>query len=333
MYVTFLLDVEDVVTPAADDIARDLAQVLTEESVRATFCVVGERVRQWIARGRNDVIEALAAHDIGTHTDLHSVHPTVLEYLEGKGWQDGIEEAVCREAPAVHAIRAAFRCQPSCWGGPGNTWGPQVTAALERLDVPAVVYAHTRTPSRGPHRFLGLLAYPAGHYAGDGDYHDPGKADANRQRLMEQLRSDMEAGLQWTEVFLGHPTRILHHEFWDGCNFARGENPPPSCWRQPRRKTDAELDQAIRSFRLTVRSIADLPGVELRTIREMNGLLSGWRETPVSSEDMEPLLPEMERNVRGMAGWVILPEGMSMDHVWAMTRVRLESVRDLQPNP
>ena len=331
MFVTFLMDVEDIVTPEADDIARDLARILTEEGARATFCIVGERARQWMARGREDVLEAFVPHDIGSHTDFHSVHPTVLEYLDGKGWEDGVAEALMREAPAVESIRKAFGREPSCWGGPGNSWGPQVTAALAELGVPAVVYAHTRVPEGGPHRFLGLLAYPSGHYAGDGQYHDAEAAEANRSRLVRNLVEDMAAGLSWVEVFLGHPTRILHHEFWDGVNFAHGANPPREAWRLPQRKTDAELATALESFRATVRAVMNLPGVQLRTIGEMNAELSRWQEEPLNAEDLSAVLPDIERNIRGMADWVILPPDQSTDGIWKLTRSRLDTLRSLRP--
>ena len=34
------------------------------------------------ARGRRDAIEAMARHDVGSHTSLGSIHPTVTEILE-----------------------------------------------------------------------------------------------------------------------------------------------------------------------------------------------------------------------------------------------------------
>src|SRR5579871_3388027 len=122
MYVTLFMDVEDLVAPEADDIAGTCADILSEEGVQATLCVVGEKARLLAQRGREDVIAALSRHDIGVHTDLHSIHPTIAEYLADKGWEDGVEEALRRERPGVEAIRDVFHVMPSCWGGPGNTW-------------------------------------------------------------------------------------------------------------------------------------------------------------------------------------------------------------------
>ena len=41
------------------------------------------------------------------------------------------------EAPGVEALKSIFGVTPSCWGGPGNTWGPQICAAMRRCGVPS----------------------------------------------------------------------------------------------------------------------------------------------------------------------------------------------------
>src|SRR5437764_3290670 len=74
-------DTEDYLLPADDDAAKRLAEMLTQKGVRATFKVVGEKARVLEKRGRIDVIEALKKHDIGYHSNFHSVHPTPSEYL------------------------------------------------------------------------------------------------------------------------------------------------------------------------------------------------------------------------------------------------------------
>jgi hypothetical protein len=330
MYVSLLLDVEDIVAPEADDITREVAAILSDEGITATFCVVGERVRQWVRRGRHDVIAALSRHDIGTHTDLHSVHPTVVEYLCGLDWDSGVSEAIRREAPAVHAIHCAFGRLPSCWGGPGNTWGPQINEAMVALDVPAQVYAHTRVPGSDVHAFCGLTCYPAGHYAGDGEYHMPDRWRANLARLRQNLLDGQARGRRWAEVFMGHPSRILHREFWDGPNFLHGASPEPSRWRAPARKTEADLVTALASFRATAAMLRDMPGITLRTIGEMNALAAESRAEPPTPEQVEAVTPEIERRVRSMAGWPVLPPDTDLDSIVRHTLRRLDTLRRIE---
>ena len=58
-------DTEDYILPQSDDAAKRLAVFLTQQGIPATFKVVGEKARVLQQRQRQDVISALAQHDIG----------------------------------------------------------------------------------------------------------------------------------------------------------------------------------------------------------------------------------------------------------------------------
>ena len=77
--VILWFDTEDYLLPADDDAAKRLADMLYERGIRATFKVVGEKARVLEKRGRRDVIDALKKHDIGYHSNFHSVHPAPAE--------------------------------------------------------------------------------------------------------------------------------------------------------------------------------------------------------------------------------------------------------------
>jgi hypothetical protein len=330
MHISLLFDVEDVISPEADNVTRSAADIVADEGARATFCVVGERARQWDERGRPDVVQALSRHDVGSHTTGHSIHPTVLEYLAGKGWEDGVEEARRREQPGVEALLRAFGSLPSCWGGPGNTWGPQVNEAMARLGVPAIVYAHTRVPGGDVHRFCGTLCYPGGCSMRDGEYHRPAAWEADLERLLGELDRRRGAGVQWTEVFLGHPSRILHEEFWDGPSFSGGRVVSRDAWIAPRRKNDTDLAIALGNLRRTVRTLAALPGIRIRTIREMNGLFASAREERLAPQELRQIEPVILGNLEAMGRWPILPDGLDLSGVRDLTRSRLDTLRRLR---
>lgn len=63
---------------------------MTEVGVKGTFFVIVEKARSLEQRGRTDVIAAMARHDIGSHTNRGSIHPTVTEQLEEAGWEEGV---------------------------------------------------------------------------------------------------------------------------------------------------------------------------------------------------------------------------------------------------
>ncbi|MGH2558381.1 MAG: polysaccharide deacetylase family protein [Thermomicrobiales bacterium] len=330
MYLSFLLDVEDFVSPGADDIAKAVADLLTAERAPVTLCVVGERARQWRARQRTDVIAAIGRHDVGFHTDLHSIHPTIAEYLAPRGWDDGVAEAVRREEPGVRAIREVFGVMPSCWAIPGRSWGPQIHEAMQQLGVPAVIYSPTRVPHGDIHRFRGILTYPLGRSLRDALYHDTPAWERRLAELKAELDTDRRAGIQWAQVFLGHPSRILHEEYWDLPSFGNGRNPPPAEWILPRRKSDADLDTALANLRRTVRELAVLPGCEPRTIREMNACFANAVEEPLTEDEQALIAPEIDRAVAGIAGWPILPRSFDTAPLRAMTSARMPTLRRLR---
>src|ERR1700682_6490003 len=89
VYVVLWFDTEDYIEPAADDAALRIATDLEKLGARATFKVVGEKARVLESRGRTDVIRALARHDIGYHSNFHSIPPAPAAYLRTMGWLDG----------------------------------------------------------------------------------------------------------------------------------------------------------------------------------------------------------------------------------------------------
>ena len=90
--VILWFDTEDYLLPADDDADKRLADMLSQKHIRATFKVVGEKARVLERRGRQDVIDALKQHDIGYHSNFHSVHPAPAEYLADCGLLDSIDE-------------------------------------------------------------------------------------------------------------------------------------------------------------------------------------------------------------------------------------------------
>src|SRR5436309_476845 len=103
--VILWFDTEDYLLPADDDATKRLAEMLTERGIRATFKLVGEKARVLEQRGRRDVIDALKKHDIGYHSDFHSVHPTPSEYLADCGFLDGVAEFARREKNGAADVR------------------------------------------------------------------------------------------------------------------------------------------------------------------------------------------------------------------------------------
>src|SRR5438067_11781497 len=108
VYVVLWFDTEDYILPASDDAALRVADFLSQEKIRATFKVVGEKARTLERRGRTDVIAALKKHEIGYHSNYHSVQPTPAQYLANLGWDEGVAEFDRRERPGRDDVERIF---------------------------------------------------------------------------------------------------------------------------------------------------------------------------------------------------------------------------------
>jgi len=275
--VILWFDTEDYLLPADDDAAKRLAEMLTERGIRATFKVVGEKARVLQRRGRTDVIAALQKHAIGYHANLHSVHPTVSEYLADCGWCDGVAEFVRREGGGAEDVRRIFSV-PSlvCYGQPGSSWAPQAIGALKEIGVandgvPCYVDEGTHVGlNEQPFWYVGALnVYHMGENYTRMELHDPAAVEPAKQRvaaIVERLGRQEGGGL--ISIYY-HPCEWVHKEFWDGVNFRRGANPPREQWKAPPQRPPEETEAAFQRFGQYIDYIRSLPNVRFVTASDL----------------------------------------------------------------
>jgi len=277
MYTYLCFDVEDLVHPDSDDIPRDIAAMLADDGVIASMYVVGEKARLWERRGRWDVIAAVAQHDVGLHTDHHSVHPTASEYLADKGWDDGVDEALRQEGPGAADLARLFGQFPSSWATSGSSWAPQIPAATRQMGIPANVYSHARAGDGGACWYAGQLCY--GEYfgirGGENTYCDDAAFEAALPDLLARVEAAAKSGLTCLGLFCAHPTRLRYTTFWDVLNFFRGENTPEAEYKFAPRRTDEEYAAALRNLRRLIAAVRGLPGVEIISTRKLNSRFAG----------------------------------------------------------
>jgi hypothetical protein len=269
VYVCFWFDTEDYVTPASDDAALRLARIFSGHGVSATFKIVREKARRLLQRGRTDVIEALAAHDIGYHTDFHSLHPTVTEYLADAEWEEGQAEFEHQEAQGLRDVEEVFGKHCSTYGQPGGAWAPHAYPVLRRWNIPTYV-------DEGSH--IGLNDQPF-WYGGvlnvfrmrsrcirmalDGE-----ALERSCTRFDEVADELLQEGGGLISIYY-HPCEWATRGFWDGVNFAHGRNTPLDALQEPPLKPEAERERDFLQFTeylrhvirsgATVVTCADLP--------------------------------------------------------------------------
>jgi hypothetical protein len=292
VYVVLWFDTEDYVDPIADDAALRIAQDLDRLGVRATFKVVGEKARTLEARGRRDVIRALAHHDIGYHAENHSIAPAPSVYLRDLGWLDGAAEFARREGRGVTDIRRIFGVTPSCYGQPGSSWGPQSYPALLRMRIPVYLDEGENVGlDSQPFWFGGLLhVFNMGRFLMRPSLEDESKLP---QALQQFDRAAEELATQRGGVISTyyHPTEFVHEEFWDAVNFAKGAYRERSQWQNPRRRTPEAAERCYRILARFVEHAKKVPDVRFVTARDL----------PMLYESPLPRLPDRQRAAEQLA--------------------------------
>lgn len=269
VYWLLWFDTEDYIEPSSDDAALRLAEGLRERGVRATFKIVGEKARVWVARGRHDVIRALASHDIGYHTEFHSIHPAPAEYLSEMGLLDGAAEFSRRERGGFLLLEKLFGLAPGCYGQPGNSWAPQVNLALREWGVKVYMDDAGQVGFDGqPFWYGGLLyIFNLGRHTVRAELNDPAALEPAKRRFDEAVASARRLGGGVIQTYY-HPTEWVTTKFWDGVNFSHGANPERSEWQKPPLRTPESREQAFRIFFEWVDHVRRAADLRIITARE-----------------------------------------------------------------
>ena len=283
-FVVVTFDTEDYVTPESeriDDIPKWLAETMTEEGVTGTFFVIGEKARSLEKRGRRDVIAAMARHDIGSHTDFGSIHPTVTEELEKAGWDDGVRLMADQESAGLRELARIFAIPVTTLARHGGSYGPQLVAALGRLGA-----GYQGSPASLPGYdvvwFCNALNFSA-QYAG---FDDAYYRDDLFEPVFDKLKAELPDAIAKSQVlalFAGHPTKIRAEEFWD-LNFYEGKNTPPEAWRVPRLRPQETMATARKNFRRMMRWLKGRDDIEITTYRALMNVYGGRKEAVTRAE-------------------------------------------------
>ena len=282
LVVTF--DTEDYISPESeriDDIPKWLAETMTEEGVTGTFFVIGEKARSLEKRGRRDVIAAMARHDIGSHTNFGSIHPTVTEELEKAGWDDGVRLMLEQEGRGIRELERIFGVPVRMLARHGGSYGPQLVAALGRLGAGYQI-SPVSLPGHDVAWFCNTLNFSAQYSGFDDAYY----RDDLFEPVFEKLKKELPGVVRKADVlalFAGHPTKIRAEEFWD-LNFYGGKNTPPEEWRTPRLRPQEAMVTARKNFRRMMKWLKGRDDIEITTYRHLMDVFGAQKETMTREE-------------------------------------------------
>lgn len=250
IYAQLWFDTEDFITPEADDALYELLLMFSRKKTPVTFKIVGEKARMLERRGRTDVINLLRDGDfeIGFHTDLHSVHPTISEYCETMGFAEGRDAFYARENPARLDVERIFGKKCICFGQPGNSWASQIHPALRKMGIPLYMDSHSViNGGKKPYWFGGLLNYLD---ISENEHHrmnlDPDGMKSAREEFEWWTKKHADDPVSFLNIYY-HPCEFSCTEFYD-LNFARGKNPPREKWIPAKLRPKEEMIRLVEQI-------------------------------------------------------------------------------------
>ena len=281
MYAILAFDTEDVYFPPEcriDDIPGWLAQIMTEEEVTGTFFVMGDKARLLKERGRADVLEKMAKHEIASHQQ-GNCHPLIPEVLDGKGWEDGLAAMAAYEDAVAADLAEAFGKAPVAFSRHNDYFGPQHVALAGRRGLPYMYMIEQIPGSRRPLWYAGALTFlelADGFFGGfDRIYSRDEIFEARLRQLDDYLQERVDAGCEWVTVFGCHPVQVMARGWFEHYALASGVSRTPHDlgWRYAVKSADEE-ERAQANFRRLCRYLKQHTDVEVVGISEAARLFS-----------------------------------------------------------
>jgi hypothetical protein len=237
--VLLWFDVEDYITKESDDALYGLLELLDSLSIKGTFKIVGQKVRRLEENRRDDIFARLNNHGIGFHTDLHSYHPTVSEYLEAYGFRDGVQKFEATELPGLQSLQKRVSKTARCYGQAGYSWAPQAFPTLRHWGLPVYLDCHDQVRLDGVPFWYGGVLNLTDIRATMRMELEEGGLDKAIQVFDKHHQARLDDG-GFISIFY-HPCEFATKEFWDGHNYALGANTPKEQWRIPPLRSGEEM--------------------------------------------------------------------------------------------
>lgn len=275
MYSLLYFDTEDSISPPEagnDDIVLWIADVLTRYGVTGSFHIIGDKARTLDSRGRRDVIEAVKRHDVSSHYNHGSIHPTTTELIAEVGWDEGVNIALTQERPGFEDIERIFgRC--SALTRHGGSYSPQAVHAAGRCGK--VFYGIPfHPPGHRAFHFAGNLCFSICGLIMEGPgyfepvYHDDAAFEKHLAAFRPAVR-EVARDYAFTALFGCHPLRLNTTEF--ACfNYYGGVNrdkpiPPPQ-------RSDAQKQTIKRNFDRYIAHLATIDEVDILGLDELTAI-------------------------------------------------------------
>ena len=276
--IIFSFDTEDFTSSrAADGILRE-ALMFHEEGVIGNFCVVGLLAKQLRLWGREDVLEALSHHQIGSHTYGHTLHPMINEYTDIENFDQAEAELIRQESEAVDLIRENLgvdRVWAAC--PPGNQKSYVAMYGYHKMGIP--IYADTFCDTE-----YGTGAYYCNIFHVNYTF---GMERFLRTATEEDMKGVLDRlAKRERAVIYTHPNMSIKANFWDSLNYRKENLVPFGEWIEAPDLPEEVSETIFRNMRKLVRMVKEDPRFRIITYSDLAAELAKEGERTVRVEDV-----------------------------------------------
>lgn len=252
IYAYIWFDVEDYMTPESNDVPLQAIRILKKYKAPVTMKLVAEKVRFMKEQKRKDVISAIKGYaDVGYHTDTHSRHPIVFQYVAKKDTLQGAKEIEKRERLGLQELKRTFGYTPSCFGHAGTQWAPHYYPYMKKNGIRVYMDAtDVVNIDDSPYWYCGVLSFnntDKNYIRFDRTFENPDGSQKLKERFKDiHDRLTKEGG--GAISILWHPHTGINKEYWDVLNFSKGKNTPKGKYVRPEQYPQQIKDRALHDF-------------------------------------------------------------------------------------
>ncbi len=287
--IIFSFDTEDFTSSRAADGILYEANLFREEGVKGCFCVVGLLAKQLKEWGREDVIESLSHHEIGTHTYGHTLHPMINEYTDMEDFYEAQRELIRQESLAIDYIKDTLgvdRVWAAC--PPGNQKSYVAMYGYHKMGIP--IYADTFCDTAE-----GTGAYYCNifhvYYAFGIEWF---LRDATDEQIKEKLD---ELAKRERAVIYTHPNMIIKNDFWDQLNYHKENLVPFGQWIEAEDLPTEITETVLNNMRKLIRFIKADPRFRITTYSELAQELQKEGTRVVKKSDIPFLYESLKKEL------------------------------------
>ena len=287
--IIFSFDTEDFTSSRAADGILYEANLLKEEGVKGCFCVVGLLAKQLKAWGREDVIEALSHHEIGTHTYGHTLHPMINEYTDLEDFYEAQDRLIKEESLGVEYIKENLgvdRVWAAC--PPGNQKSYVAMYGYHKMGIP--IYADTFCDTEyGTGSYYCNIFHANYTFGIEWFLRDNGEEGI--KKALDELAKRERA------VIYTHPNMIIKEDFWDAVNYHKENLVPFGEWKQIEDLPSEITETVLKNFRTMVRMIKNDPRFRIITYSQLANEIAKEEARIVKMEHISELYSSLKESI------------------------------------